>query len=694
MTSPSGPLLDLARAYGVLTEYVDWRGETVAVSAETLEAVLVAMDAEVANPEEALAQRHLEPWRRMLPPCVVTVEGRAATCWMHVIDGDPARLEVELEDGTWRALDQVDRWVDPREVDEVLIGEATFAIPEDLPLGYHTLHAISGERRATAALIVTPAWVGLPERAAGGRSWGYAAQLYSVRSRGSWGIGDTADLAALARWSGAQGADYLLVNPLHAAEPLPPMEPSPYLPSTRRFFNPLYLRVEDIAEFAELGAKDRARVAELAAGLPQARGAEDHLDRDASWRAKRAALLLVHAVLRSPEREAAYAEFVAGEGVSLREFATWSVIAEDHGNDAGTWPPALRDAKSEAVGAFAAEHAERVDFTMWLQWVLDEQLQSAQRTAVEAGMRLGVMHDLAVGVHPGGADAWRLAGTYAAGVEVGAPPDPYNQLGQGWGQPPWRPDRLAELAYAPFREMIAAVLRHAGGVRVDHIIGLFRLWWVPAGSSADQGAYVYYDHEALVGVLALEALRAGAVVVGEDLGVVAPEARDFLASRGILGTSILWFERDGDGPIPAHRWREWCLASVTTHDLPPSLGYLAGDDIRLQDRLGLLPGALEDELATAMADRDQWLAEVRDRDLPGDTVEQLHRYLALSPARVLCVALTDAVGDRRTQNQPGTSNQYPNWRMPIAGPDGVPLLLEDIVGSPSSGRLGRAFGLD
>ena len=264
-------------------------------------------------------------------------------------------------------------------------------------------------------------------------------------------------------------------------------------------------------------------------------------------------------------------------------------------------------------------HADRIDFECWLQWVLDEQLQQTQAKATGAGMRLGVMHDLAVGVHPGGADAWRMRDVYAQGVQVGAPPDPYNQVGQDWSQPPWRPDRLAELGYQPFRDLIGAVLRHAGGVRVDHIIGLFRLWWIPVGRPANEGTYVRYDHAALIGVLALEAHRAGAVVVGEDLGVVAPEARDFLRARGILGTSILWFERGADGgPLPAEQWREWCLASVTTHDLPPTSGYLAGDQVRLQHQLGLLDGDLDEELAKARAEVDSWLAELRRRGLLPD----------------------------------------------------------------------------
>jgi 4-alpha-glucanotransferase len=348
------------------------------------------------------------------------------------------------------------------------------------------------------------------------------------------------------------------------------------------------------------------------------------------------------------------------------------------------------------VAAFRAGHAAEVDFHCWLQWLTDEQLAGTQAAARRAGMALGVVHDLAVGVDPGGADAWGLQDVFAAGVSVGAPPDAFNQLGQDWLQPPWRPDRLAEAGYAPFRAMVATVLRHAGGLRVDHVIGLFRLWWVPTGEPPVAGTYVHYDHEALVGILALEAHRSGAVVVGEDLGVVQPSARAYLAERGILGTSVLWFEFefDGDGrPLRPERWRELCLASVTTHDLPPTAGYLAGDHIRLRESLGLLTRPLAEELTAAEVERGAWLQELQWRwalDPGADeeaTVAALHRYLTWTPSRLLSVALTDAVGDRRTQNQPGTIDEYPNWRVPLTGPDGRPLLLEDVLASGRAARL-------
>jgi 4-alpha-glucanotransferase len=303
-------------------------------------------------------------------------------------------------------------------------------------------------------------------------------------------------------------------------------------------------------------------------------------------------------------------------------------------------------------------------------------------------MDIGVIHDLAVGVKPGGADAWTLSGVLAQGMTVGAPPDVFNQQGQNWTQPPWHPGRLAESGYAAYRDMLRTVLRHAGGIRVDHILGLFRLWWIPEGGSPDQGTYVYYDHEALIGILALEAQRAGAVVIGEDLGVFEPWVQDYLAERGIYGTSILWFERGDDGPLAPELYRQQCLTSVNTHDLPPTAGYLAGEHITLRESLGLLRRPAAEERAADAAEQEAVLDLVRNRGLlsaseaAGEpaTVEALYAFTTLTPSSLLGVALVDAVGETRTQNQPGTGPEYPNWRIPLAGPDGV-VLIEELPGN-------------
>lgn len=704
--TPSEKLLELAHARGVATEYWDWTGRHVEVSDTTIRTVLAALGID-ASTDAAVGAALLDQadalWRRTLPPTVVCREGWTPWIQVHVPHGAQVWVDIELEDGSLRQARQVDHWVPSRPIDGVEVGEATFELPGDLPLGWHRLRAhvstttVEGQgSEATSTLVVTPGRLQLPPALRDHRVWGLMAQVYQVRSRRSWGIGDLADLGDLAAWGGHElGADFVLVNPLHAAEPITPMEPSPYLPTTRRFVNPIYLRVEDVPEVAYLTPTQRARVEALATRA-RALTALDQIDRDAVWQAKGPALRLIFEQGLAGRRAIDFERYCEREGEGLLTFATWSALAEAYGLPWTTWPEELQDPASPEVAAFAREHRDAVDFHRWLQWLLDGQLAAVQRDVTAAGMSLGVVHDLAVGVHPHGADAWGLAGALAQGITVGAPPDQFNQLGQNWDQPPWHPDRLAELGYAPYRDMLRTVLKDSGGIRVDHIIGLFRLWWVPEGHSADEGTYVRYDHEALVGILALEAHRAGAVVIGEDLGVVEPWVRDYMEERGILGTSILWFEKTEDGRVrPPEDYRELCLSTVTTHDLPPTAGFLGLEHVAVRDRLGLLTRPVEEERAAEEASIGAVRDALVERGLIGpvatvpETVRSLHRFLARTPSRMLGVAVPDLVGDRRSVNQPGTQDEYPNWRVPISGPEGQPVLLEDVVGAELAHLLSR-----
>ncbi len=706
MTKLSPELAELAGAYGVSTEFWDWRGEHVEVPESTVVAVLRALGIDASTPETvaaALDAQRTAPWRRALPPCVVTHGGRGSSVGVRLAADAPVpSLWVDLEDGGRVELALGGEVVDSRRVEGQDVHERPVDLPGDLPLGWHRLRIRAGAVDAESTLVVTPPYVGMPGSLAEERVWGWMIQLYSVRSSRSWGLGDLHDLAELARWSAREhGAGFVLINPLHAAQPVGRMEPSPYLPTTRRFVNPIYLHVEDVPEYAGLGDDARAEVDRLAAQRREDNRSDAGLDRDTVWEAKRHALELVHGVPRSAERQAAYDRYVEREGSGLLDFATWCALTEQHGPAWRSWPEELRASHSAAVEAARKELADRVDFYCWLQWLLDDQLAAAQRTAVDAGMPVGIVHDLAVGVHPEGADSWALQDVLALGVNVGAPPDAFNQQGQDWSQPPWRPDALAERGYAPYRDMLRTILRHAGGIRVDHVLGLFRLWWVPQGAGPAEGTYVRYDHEALVGILALEAHRAGAFAVGEDLGTVEPWVRDYLADRGLLGTSILWFEREWDTPGQPPRtprdWRELCLATVTTHDLPPTAGYLAGEHIRIRDELGLLTRAVEEERRVDAAERESMLDALRSQGLlAGDAgeqemVEALHRFITLTPSRLLGVALADAVGDRRAMNQPGTSDEYPNWRVPLADGEGRPVLLEDVMASERARSLARTM---
>jgi len=697
LTNPM--LAELAQEFGIATQFWDWKGRRIDVSDETLVAVLAAMDVDASDPERArlaLQEKRERPWTRTIPPCVVMEQGRRWRVFAHVPHGEWIRLAVHLEDGGWRDVPQAEHVVPPRMIGGRLIGEAAFVLPGDLPLGYHRLQATTRAGREETTLVVSPHFLGFPDSMGPRRVWGYQTQLYSVRSQESWGIGDLGDLADIAIWSGTQQfADFVLVNPLHAAQPIPPLEASPYLPVSRRYFNPLYIRPEIIPEYAFLDEAARAEITsqkdELLADLPP----DAFIDRDRVWTAKIDALRVVYAQPQSPARQMSCAEFVRQEGRALTQFATWCALTIEHGLDWREWPEPLRRPSSPDVEAFARTHQKEIAFFAWIQWIADAQLRRAQSLARDAGMRIGIMNDLAVGVGAHSAEAWVYGNLFARGVTVGAPPDHFNQLGQGWTHMPWRPDRLEDLSYAPFRNILSGLLRHSGGIRIDHVMGLFRLWWIPDGMKPVDGTYVCYNHEAAVGILALEAHRAGALVVGEDLGVVEPWVRAYLRERGILGTSIFWFEKDAQGqPLQPEQWREYCLASVTTHDLPPSAGYLAKDHVYLQHRLGLLREPLEDELACADAERQAFVNLLVARgfltgDDPSteDIVLAMHRYLVATPSRVLCAALTDAVGDRRTQNQPGTSKEYPNWTVPLSDNDGTPMMLEEVFKNDRARRL-------
>jgi 4-alpha-glucanotransferase len=483
----------------------------------------------------------------------------------------------------------------------------------------------------------------------------------------------------------------VLVNPLHAAEPLPPVSDSPYLPMTRLFTSPLYLRVEDIPEYSALSAAQRQHIAELAAPLRERNTTADLIDRDAVWLAKRQALQLISGVPLTSERDAELARFQTRRGQSLRRWSLWCALAERHGPDWREWPAGLADpADAEQLTARDAELSRAAGFHSWLQWHADQQLAAAQDAAATVGMTHGIIHDLAVGVHPGGADAWAHQGELVAGFSVGAPPDGFNQIGQDWAQSPWHPGRLSAMGYQPLAELFAEQLRHAGGIRVDHIMGLMRLWWVPGGQRPDRGAYVSYDHEASVAALTGAAAHAGALAIGEDLGTVEPWIREYLASHGVLGTEMLWFAHDKAGrPLPPARWRRACMATVGTHDMPTVAGFRTGEQVTVRARLGLLTNPEERERASSAETLANWHAALVANHLlpPGERPDTgqftvaLYGYLHRTPALLLGVSLADAVGEVRTQNIPGTSTEYPNWRIPLCDDQGQAVLLEDLPDS-------------
>jgi 4-alpha-glucanotransferase len=526
--------------------------------------------------------------------------------------GGPA--ELTLEDGT--------------------VLQVAAALPPDLPLGYHTLRPLDGG--AAVQVIVSPGQCCGPRRA---RQWGWAVQLYALRSHRSWGIGDLADLRGLAAWSAtALQTDFLLVNPLAAALPVLPQQPSPYFPSSRCYRNLLYLRIEEIPGAAKLGA-DLERLAATGRALNQ----ERVIDRDAIFRLKVAAL---EQLWQGFGGDPAFDQYCHAQGDALNHFAMFCTLAEHYGQGWRHWPAAYRHPDAPAVQRFVAAHRERVRFHQWVQWLLDAQLAGVAAV-------LPVMHDLPIGIDPNGADAWVWQDLLATDVTVGAPPDEFNTLGQNWGLPAFVPHKLRAAAYQPFRHTIQAALRHAAGLRIDHVMGLFRLYWIPQDADPSMGAYVRYPADELLAILALESTRAQAFVVGEDLGTVEAAAREQLHTHRLLSYRLLWFETEPPARYPAR-----ALAAVTTHDLPTIAGLWSGADLQAQHDLGLQPNTAG-------------LQEIRQRlqamtGLPAaaavdEVVRRTHQLLAEAPSGMLVATLEDALAVVERPNMPNTTTEWPNW---------------------------------
>jgi 4-alpha-glucanotransferase len=535
----------------------------------------------------------------------------------------PQPAELRLEDGTVLRVEH--------------------SLPPDLPVGYHTLRAF--DRDIETHLFIHPGRCYSPDRL---RESGWAVQLYALRSRRSWGIGDFADLRRFARWSARElGNSFVLLNPLGAPLPVLPQEASPYYPSSRLYLNPLYLRVEEVPGAAQAGV-----LSERLADAGRALNAHRPINRDAVFNLKMRALEKIYARFRG---DGAFDRYCGEQGETLRRFAVFCALAEYHGSGWRNWPARFRDPASRAVGAFAARHEHRVRFHEWLQWLLDEQL-------TRAAHELPLMLDVPIGVNPDGFDAWLWQDSLALDASLGAPPDEFNTLGQNWSLPPFIPHRLRASGYAPFRQTLRSLLRHARGLRLDHVMGLFRLYWIPRGMTARDGGYVCYRAEELLAVLAIESQRAKAMVVGEDLGTVEQGVRSRLRQRGVLSYRLLWFESRAP-----ERYPRQALAAVTTHDLFTVAGLWSGKDFAIRKQLGLHPNAAGTE---AIRRKLRRRADLSETGSPRDAILGAHRLLARTPCRLITATLDDALAVEERPNMPGTTTEWPNWSIALPKPLG------------------------
>ena len=682
---PHTPLARLAAAAGVAVRY-EVEGAPVAAPDDTVRAVLAALghpcDDDAQADASLRALRH-RPWVRAVDPVAVQWQDAPAPTRVtfSVAGGAAPELTLTLEDGTDRALPPPVRG-GLRTFEDGARRRATVALPTDLPLGYHDL-AVTTAAGAVGHCTVIVAPANAP-RPGPRRVWGWMVQAYALRSAESWGHGEFRDIGNLAAWSAEHGAEFVLINPVHAPAPALPQQASPYSPSSRRFVNPCYLHLPEVPEYAALPEHERARLGALPAALDPHSAV---IDRDGVWQVKRAALQRAFDAMDADGR-ARLDAYRRDRGASLERFATFCALAEVHGLPFDEWPDGLRDPRRPEVASWAREHADRVALHAWLQQLCDAQLHAAQQRADDAGMTIGVIHDLAVGVEGAGADVWALPEEICREMTVGAPPDAFNQQGQNWGQPPLLPEGLRANGYRALRELLRASLRAGGGLRIDHILGLSRLFWIPRGADASAGTYVRYPAEEMFAVLALEAQRSGGIVVGEDLGTIDDRIRVLMRRRGVASSAVLYFEAGDGGRRPAATYPAHALASVTTHDLPTATGFWDGSALQVRAGLGLLPGGLEAERQRVAEERRSMLellvahgclpdagAGVRERVLA------MHRFLAGTPTRLVAGALWDALGDPRQPNVPGTVDEYPNWRLPLSAPDGDgprPVTLEEI----------------
>jgi 4-alpha-glucanotransferase len=545
----------------------------------------------------------------------------------------PGAVEVETEDGR-------------------MVPAPHGRLPVDLPSGYHRVVDGAGNPRR---LVVSPHTCFLPPDL---RAWGWTIQLYALRSRSSWGLGDLGDLRRLLTWSRGLGADMTLINPLHAVGPGLPQQASPYFPSSRVWRNPLYLRIEDVP-----GAAQSAGELEGAAAAGRALNSDRHIDRDRVFRLKMSALeTLWEGFSGDPEFE----RFKQSHGDQLTSFSAHCALAETFGNDWRRWPARYRRPEGRAVEDFTEQHAGRVAFFSWLQWLLDRQVASA-------ASEVALVQDLAVGSDPAGADAWLWQDVMADGVRIGAPPDQFNAHGQEWGVAAFDPWRLRAVGYVPFIRTLRAGLAPGGGLRIDHVMGLWRLFWVPQGTSPADGVYVRYPARELLDIVALESRRSGAFVIGEDLGTVERGVRRAMAARDMLSYRLLWFERGDPARFPRR-----ALAAVTNHDQPTVAGMWSGADVGAQRAAGLDPDerALE-QVRRRIARRTRLAPNASS----GDAIEAAYRVLARAPSALVGATLEDALEVVERPNHPGTTDELPNWRLAL------PMPLEEIETDPGPARL-------
>jgi len=658
---------------GIEPAFLDAYGGEHVVSFETKRALL---DARAG---------HLAVNDRLVAPTVVAYENEPIEVWFF---GGAQTYTLTTEDGSLTYDGRVE--------------SEPVRIADSLPLGYHTL-AVRGadETTAQATVIVAPRRAYEPQSLRDGRAFGLAVQVYTLRSDRNWGMGDFTDLRDFIAHAKSIGASTIGINPLHALDTTDPEAGSPYSPTSRFFLHWPYIDIEALPEFsASPAARELVASAEVQARIELLRDGAS-VDYRGVTALKRDILEIVYrdfrTILEGPdgsERAAAFLAWANGGGELLERFARYEALTERFASDDGrtrgwlTWPPEYRDPSGEAVASFAAEARERIEFFKYVQFGAEEQLALAGREARDLG--IGLYRDLAVGVDSNSADVWSLRDSYLLDASVGAPPDPMNALGQDWGLPPLDPLALRRSGYRPFADLLRSNMAHAGALRIDHVMALARLFWMPRGRPPAEGAYQRYEIDEMTAVVTLESVRAQCLVIGEDLGTVPAGFRERMLAAGICSYRLLLFEREWDGTFrPPEQFPALALASVGTHDLPTLPGYLLGRDIDVRERIGLIgPTVAEAERTARIAGCEQLFTALErhaglsasdtavaraalgnaetETGILAPVVLAAYRYIAQSPAKLVLVQIDDIIGERDQINLPGTFMQYANWRRKLA----------------------------
>ena len=677
----------LADGAGIERRYWDILGQLHETTPDTARMILGALglaadsEGEIAASLAVLAE---EEWRSALPSVVVAQENEHIIVPLRLPSSggtNMLRWSVQLESGEFRtgecdiAALQIAK-TGQRSGAPMVLHHLALA---PLPIGYHEFRLAEGE---TTLLIVAPQRCYLPHE---GRHWGIAVQLYAVNSKANWGIGDFGDLRVLVDQAAANGAGAVGLNPMHALFLDAPEQASPYSPNSRLFRNPLFLDVTAIPDLAEsVEARALIEAPEVAPALSGLR-ASDYVQYQQVADIKLAALQHLHRsflqthILPGTARGRAFRNFVGQSGHALRRFATFQTLSEIFAtHDWSRWPAGFQDCDSRAATELGERHADRISFFSYLQWLCEEQLAQAAGMARQGGMAIGLYNDLAVSVDASSADHWAHQNSFAAQLRVGAPPDPFNERGQEWGVVPLDPRKLTATRYAHFVALLRANMRHAGALRIDHVMGWQRLFVIPAGAPATSGAYVRFPMEDLLAIAALESQRNRCMIIGEDLGTVPAGFRERMADANVLSTRVYYFEREHGRFRAPSEYPTLAAVTATTHDLPTLRGFWVGDDIAAKAQLGTLtPDEATQARAARAHEKRLLLRALADEDLMPAGLEQanaegldwspiltraVHLYLSRTPSKLLMIQLDDLANQMHQANLPGSTTEYPNWR--------------------------------